>query len=394
MAQGGQSHWKAGEPTTTFVEDTPSSEDPAERLGDAITGEEFQDWYSERVWAQNIKEGKWFFNGVSDPKPPRRHSPSQLLQCSRKIFYRQLNAPPESGEPTGIYWFGSELEEQLILDFLESVAGEEEYITNSIWVSFTENTDAGEIEIRGATDPVIVDREAEPVLITEVKSKRNLDNLQSPDRHHKAQTHAYMRGLTEKYDQEVSEAVIIYVSRTTLDLQSFRIPFDTEFWEEVVLDWIESHTTRRLQNELPDADPGFDWECNFCSYKERCGQGSSGYNDQGPVGFLPSYGDYPRENVVEHIEAHPGIKLTPTLAEQYPDLVNEFGVVSWTCPDCSSNFAWNKFSVGPSETIHPICPDCAEDGSLVDLRVPDPTDFEKQVVGTQDSEANQGRGDD
>lgn len=273
MAERGMSSWSAGDSLDSLPSTSSKQNETADRLAKAISGETFDEWYREREWAQNIRDGTPFFNGPSDPKPARRHSPSQLLQCSRKIYYRQLNAPAESDEPSGIYWFGSQLEEQLVLDYLDSVAGDGEYIANSLWVTFNENTDVGEIEIRGATDPVIVNREAEPILLTEVKSKRTLDNLQSPNKHHKAQAHAYMRGLSEKYDREISEAVIVYVSRTTLALRSFRIDFDSEFWQEAVLDWIESHTASRLDEELPEADPVFGWECQFCSYAERCGEG-------------------------------------------------------------------------------------------------------------------------
>ena len=70
-----------------------------ERVGEAS----FTDWLAEQRVKENLREGQPWLN-----KPPRitdvrRVSPSQLLQCHRKIYYRQLNAPEETEDPDGIF---------------------------------------------------------------------------------------------------------------------------------------------------------------------------------------------------------------------------------------------------------------------------------------------------
>ena len=61
-------------------------------------------------------------------------------------------------------------------------------------------SEAGDLVLKGSTDPVVVDADGTPVLPTEVKTKNSLEYLDEPNEHHKAQLHAYMLGLSQKYD--------------------------------------------------------------------------------------------------------------------------------------------------------------------------------------------------
>lgn len=344
------------------------------RLAEAVTEEAFAEWYREREIARNIREGTHYYNGPSKIKPPRRHSPSDFLQCNRKIFYKQLNAPEETANPEGIFWFGSHFEEDLVLPFLEGIARENgQYVTNSLWVDFEVETSAGNLRIRGETDPVIVDDEARPRLLFEIKTKRSLENLTEPNRHHKAQAYAYMKGLTEKYGRIISEAVILYGSRTTLDVKPFYIEFDVDFWKEVVLDWAGSHTTYRLEGDLPPAEPEYDWECEFCSYKQRCGKGRAGYSDEGPTGLLPLFSGYPRQKLVQYLESYPDAKLTPTLAHQYPDLSVDYGAYDWHCETCGQSLNWDIINRNESVNEPTPCPKCSDRGPCGRLVGPRPS---------------------
>jgi len=332
-----------------------------------IDGEGFAEWYREREWAENIREGKPYFNGPSPVAPPEKHSPSSLLQCHRKIYYRQENAPAEREEPEGIFWAGTRFEEDVIVPFLADVVHDEDaYVRNSMWVDFEVETDEGLVWFKGATDPCLVDRQAEPVLPTEVKTKGEVDYLDEPNRHHRAQVHAYMRGLSEKHDREVDEAVVIYGSRKTLNVQTFVVEFDDAFWEEVVA-WAADHTEARKRGELPAAEPEYDWECQFCDYRHRCGQSDEPYHNVGPAGFLPHFDAYPRERVVEYLRAHETARLTPTLARAYPELAEQHTVNSWSCHDCGRCFEWDAVEPPTETTDSPICPRCAEEGTLATL---------------------------
>lgn len=355
-----------------------NSSPTVDSLVKAVSADTFETWHRKRKHAQNIREGTPYFNRPASVKPPRRHSPSSLLQCHRKTAYKQLNAPEESGDPEGIFWIGSQFETDIAVPFLQDVVGDNEYVTNSIWVDYTVESDDRELRIKGETDPVVVDDDGKPLLLTEIKTKRAVESVESPSTHHKAQAHAYLKGLSEKYERNISDAIILYGSRTTLDVRAFHIEFDSMFWSDVVVEWASKHSGYRLRETLPPDNPEYNWECDFCSFRERCGKGNSGYADVGERGLLPGVEEYPREKVVEYLEATQNSQLTPTLARKFPELASEYDVCSWRCPECSSNFEWDAVDV---ESVTPACPVCANDQTLTELVVVSPVNFGSSITG-------------
>ncbi|WP_424005689.1 CRISPR-associated protein Cas4 (plasmid) [Haloarcula salina] len=345
------------------------------KIVDTLTAENFENWYRSRKFRQNIQDGKPYFNGPSPVTPPERHSPSKLLQCHRKIYYRQENAPEEQDDAEGVLWTGRRIEEDVVLPFLRDVVSTDQtYVRNSIWIDFNVEKQDNELAIKGMTDPVLVDEESSPLLPTEVKTTSSIEYKDSPDRHHRAQLHAYLAGLSAEYDRNLTEGVLLYVSRETFDIKAFPVEFDAEFWSETVVSWANTHTEYRLGNELPPAQPEANWECGYCSYRERCGRGDTPYTDMSPEGFLPNVDSYPRNKVREYLNAHDGAMLTPTLAEKYPDLAEEHGVQFWECPNCSTSFEKEKIpgEFGPDRS--PLCPHCAQSKILAELRLSVPTD--------------------
>lgn len=335
----------------------------ARKLQETVSGDTFDDWYAEREYAENIREGKPYFNGPGKITEPAKHSPSQLYQCKRKTVYRQLNAPEESSDPNGIFWIGSTVEEQLVQPFLEEhIMGEDQYITNSLWVDFTVQTSAGELRVKGSTDPVIVDDDANPILPFEVKTKDSVEHLDQPSTHHLAQLHAYLKGLSESYNRDLSRGVILYIGRTNLDARSFSVTFDQDFWDNEIVPWMADVTAYRLEQELPPDTPEYDWECKFCSYKERCGKGERTTEDLPSIGFLPLF-EYPRDKVIDHLEVHEEVKLTPTLANLYPELAQEYEVHEWRCRGCDSTFVWDDFNWESSSATPIKCPNCLANDS-------------------------------
>jgi len=324
-----------------------------------IQNSSFQRWYNSREFASNIRDGQPYFNGSSPPSSSLRHSPSQFLQCHRKIYYRQHNAPKEKTDPTGIFWIGENFETELIVPFFQAIANDEIYVQNSIWVDFTIKSRTGELHIKGETDPVFVDAEGTPFLLTEIKTKDSIEALDSPNEHHLAQAHAYMYGLTQKYDRRFTDVLIVYADRSTLELKAFHREFDPVFWRSRVLDWAATHSEFRIEDQLPPADPEYEWECQFCSYRKRCGKETDGASRDGPPrGLIPLH-EYPEEMVATHLEAYSetGVKLTPTVAHQHPHLASEFEVHDWVCQSCAEQFPWKKFE--PAQTCEPLpCPNC------------------------------------
>ena len=351
-----------------------------------LNGTCFANWYRDRLFRENVQEGTPYFNGPRPTPSPERHSPSELLQCHRKIVYRKENAPEEQADPTGIFWIGSQFEEEVALPFLrEAVADTGTYACNSLWVDFTVDTDAGDLRIKGETDPVIVDAEGEPLLLTEIKTKQSVESVEVPNQHHRAQAHAYMWGLSEKYDRSVTDAVILYGGRTSLDIRCFHVEFDPEFWTDTVLDWATRHTTYRLDGELPPPNPTFQWECEFCSYRERCGQGETSYEDVGSVGLLPGLIEYPRVKLVEYLDAHPEAKLTPELAGQYPELARSDGAYDWICEACGEECPWDGVDWNGVSSGLPDCPRCAAEGIPASLGGPSPSVQQNQIEDTNDA---------
>ncbi|MFC7044618.1 PD-(D/E)XK nuclease family protein [Halobacteriaceae archaeon GCM10025711] len=242
-------------------------------LVDDISPASFRSWYREREVRTNIREGKPWRNGPSSVPRPPRHYPHQLNQCHRKIHYRRLNTPQETRPPKGLFWFGSCFEEDVVVPYLEDwIVGSDEYIRNSMWVDYTITADDVDIEIRGSTDPVIVDRESDPILLTEVKTKDDVLRVDQPNLHHKAQLHAYLYGLSQAHDDNVTDGLLIYGGRTSFDLRVFHVTFDPWFWRQTVLAWAAAQTTHQRDGDLPPASPEHSWECGVCDYRNRCGK--------------------------------------------------------------------------------------------------------------------------
>lgn len=358
-----------------LVDDQEEARIESSELIERITSEQFESWYHEREFRQNIENGTPYFNGPGKAYPSERHRPSSLLKCHRKTVYQQLNAPEEQDNPQGILWFGSRFEEDIALPFLrEAVTGSDTYACNTLWVDFTVETPAGEIRIKGATDPVIVDRDSKPILLTEIKTKSSVGHVESPNEHHRAQAHAYMYGLAEKYDQNLTDAVILYGSRESLNVKACHIEFDPEFWANRVVEWATTQTEYRLDDELPPAKPEHDWECEFCSFRHRCGEADTPYSDTGVVGLLPLYAEYPKTSLVEYLKAHDGAKLTPTLAHRFPELADAYAVFGWSCSSCGTTYEWDAVEWVHDGIDPPICPNCRTNSELCYLSGPSPSD--------------------
>lgn len=359
------------------------SKSPSE-ISQRITGTAFDEWYREREYRQNIENGKPYFNGSSYVPKPERHSPNALLQCHRKIAYRQENAPEENQDPKGIFWFGTRFEEDIVFPFLrETLTDDHTYIQNSVWVDYTIETDGNEIQIKGSTDPVLVDRDARPLLPTEIKTKGSLEHVDSPNRHHRAQLHAYMQGLSRKNGTDITEGVLVYGSRESMDIQVFHIEFDHDFWKQTVLSWAKDHTQYRLDGQLPPAEPEYDWECSFCSYQNRCGKGDSLQENQEYTGLVLDV-EYPREKLVEYLEAHPDAKVPPSVASEIPDLVPKYGVYDWRCSACGEIIPW-KESRSDSNGSDRACPECSSRGIFGQLVSPS-AEEQRQLIAGQKSD--------
>jgi len=172
--------------------------------------------------------------------------------------------------------------------------------------------------VKGMTDPAIVTADAEPRIVTEVKTTSSIEYLDGPHAHHRAQLLSYLYALRAEYDHPI-DGLILYADRTTFELRVYHIQFDPmEWWTEIV-PWMIEQTEYRENEQLPPAEPERDWACEYCSFKERCGEGEKEVSDMGPKGFVPGV-EYEREAVESHLDAQPYTDLTAVLESQYPDL--------------------------------------------------------------------------
>ena len=365
----------------TLRSSTSVESGPATALA-AIDSRSFRVWRQTTEERKNIEEGRAYYNDPSPVPPPEKHTPSSLLQCHRKLVYRKENAPAESEMAHGILWVGSRFEEDIVLPYLrDAVADDGLFVTNSLYVDFELKSEAGELVLKGSTDPVVVDADGTPVLPTEVKTKNSLEYLDEPNEHHKAQLHAYMVGLSQKYDIDVKRGCLIYGGRDSFDLKVFDVEFDQGFWRRRVSKWASQHTEYRISNELPPADPEFGWECEFCSYRERCGKGDLSYDSNGPSGLLPGFTEYSKEQLVEYLDAN-ATRLTPTLAKQYPELCERYGVYDWYCTSCDTRVKWRPTHC--HRDGDQLCPACAERDRIIVLSDPP---IELQVTTNDEKEA-------
>lgn len=350
-----------------------SNSDEIQCVVNRVSNAEFNEWYAEHQFETNILEGKPYFNGPSPAKEPDRHTPSKLLQCHRKANYERQNAPREGTPPEGLFWIGSAFEEEIIVPFLQDIVPADLYVQNSLWLDTTIEAGDHDFRLRGSTDPAIVTEDADPVFLTEIKTTTTLDHLSQPKRHHKAQLHAYLYALDQEHDFSITDGLLVYGSRKTLDITVFPVTFDPAFWDTVVT-WMQEQTEYEEHGELPPADPEREWECSYCSFRHRCGQTETPYSDVGTDGFLPLFDGYDRKNVVEYLEAHSdaGAKLTPVLAHTFPDLVERYGAYDWSCPGCSETWAWDAVDWGGDPPNPPLCPACAAEDDLMTLSGPEP----------------------
>lgn len=335
-----------------------------------VSNKSFKEWYRQREFEANILEGKSYFNGSSPVPEPSRHRPSKLLRCHRYVHYHRQNAPKETKEPLGTFWFGSEFEEQVVVPFLRAIVDEDQYVTNSVWIDETVVVDDGvELTVKGVTDPVIVTAEANPLIVTEVKTSSSVEYRDSPSPHHRAQLQSYLFALNNEYDHDIS-GLLLYWGKESLDLKAFREPFDGEFWYDEVVPWMTEVTRYEQDDELPPASPLYEWECEYCPFRHRCGKSDKPFSDVNARGFLPLT-SYPKDRVKEHLAAHDELSLTPTLAHKFPELADRVDVYPWSCHVCNAEFDWDTLE---PETIGdaPFCPTCVSNDALVHVSGPDP----------------------
>jgi len=235
-----------------------------------------------------------------------------------------------------------------------------------LYVDFEVAGDDVTLQLAGSTDPVVVDREGDPILPTEIKTKKSVEHVTEPNEHHKAQLHAYLVGLSKKHDTNLSRGVLIYGSRESFDIEIFDVEFDQAFWEQTVVEWAAEHTEYRLNSQLPPAEPRFGWECNFCPYQHRCGKSEKPFSDLGVRGFVPQM-EYPKEQVVDYLEAHSEAKLTPTLAAAYPILAKAYGTTDWKCTACGEQYPFDEVDWEGHLDEPPFCRRC---GQQKGIRVP------------------------
>lgn len=383
----------------------------ADELAANVTEQAFEDFHKLNERERNAEEGYGDTrNDVTHMPDDDVESPSKLLSCHRMSWYDAHNTPREDRLPYGIFKFGHDFEDHFE-DFLaEHVTGSELTVRNVERVEFTER----DITITGTTDPVVFDADGNPVALFEVKTTKNtyhVRNRGEANERHRAQAHAYARGLAEKYDLDAPPQIFYaYGGREDLDVFITNESFDEDFWEDTVLAWAADDVEYREGDELPPAlEDGHEreYQCTYCDYQERCGNYEpesespqsdeyvdsmdeywwnddieTGYqntaSDLPAVGFVPAM-KYPEDAVVAHIATHDDVQLTPTVAAQHPELVADgespperfelvYGVApqasvtDWVCDECLQTFDYDEFTweSGDFDDM-PTCPDCPDD---------------------------------
>ncbi len=379
---------------------------------DRLTEDTFHDWHKIQERERNEAEG--YGDTRNDPShtpAPEDHSPSQMLSCHRMVYYDAHNTPREDDLPYGIFKFGHDFEEYVEQFLSDEITPLGTTIRNVVEVDY----EIGDVRVTGTTDPVLFSADGKPLALFEVKTSKNVyfTRKNGAKRRHRAQAHAYAKGLQKQYNlQSPPPIFFIYGGREDLDIVLLEEEFDHDFWENTVIDWAEENTEFRQQDELPpkvDPDGPLSYMCGYCDYAERCGnyepdsESPEGDNyvedvddywwddtiatefqntvdDMPEVGFLPLK-KYPEDAVVAHLATYPDVELTPTLAVQYPSLVDDgqepperlehvYGVApqrsvsDWVCEKCMQSFEFGQFDWDGDFDNLPTCPDCPDDPPL------------------------------
>lgn len=384
------------------------STDVADIVDANLTADAFGEWHHRNEQQRNTEEGYHHRNDPTYQPDPESHGPSKLLNCHRMAYYEAANTPREEELPYGIFKFGHDFESYIEEFINQELAPATSFVRNVEHVEY----DIGDCTVGGSTDPVIFSGPSEPAALFEIKTTKNISFVEKrdeADRRHRAQAHAYARGLQAKYNLESPPKLFyIYGDRESLEIFATTEQFDAEFWEETVIPWIKRDTRYRKGDSLPpkvDPDGDLAYMCSYCDFKERCGnyepeskpphgddyvESVDDYwwddtianhmmdqlSDMPPVGFIPLK-KHPEGAVISHLATYPDVPLTPTLATQYPELVEgawptptdieqKWGiaptrhVADWTCPACAVKFPFGSFNwEGNYENI-PQCPHCGD----------------------------------
>jgi len=360
-------------------------------------------------------------NNPSHTPDPTDESPSGLFKCHRQSFYKANGAPREDRHPYGIFKFGHDFEE-FVEEWIEYLLQGYWNVLNTVNIEYetevSHNDTSYDLNISGTTDPVILNPKGNPHTLFEVKTTGGLHHVEDDgiNAHHKAQAHAYAEGLKRKFNlSEHPDIVFLYGCRETMDIELFEIEFDHSFWKEVKL-WAHDNIEYQFHDELPPAlleDHPRLFQCKYCSFKERCGNvdpstprpynmdidedddeedksaDSYWYDDTMPMnlknkhedigarGFLPAK-IYPIDVVISHLLIYDDIKLTPTLAAEYPVLVDnnqnhpheedrltalygecpQCDVYHWHCSNCNTTIPYHTIDWDGNIYSMPGCPNC------------------------------------
>lgn len=407
-----QPHSNSAVETANSTQTTPTTSELLSTFREALTEQSFRDWHLLQERERNAEEG--YGDTRNDPAhmpDDDTHSPSNLLNCHRMAYYKANNTPREDTLPYGIFKFGHDFE-AYIETFLQDVV-----TTSNTEVRNVERIeyDVDGVTFVGSTDPVIFNDDGEPIALFEVKTTKNTHFVRNrgAKEKHRAQAHAYAKGLQHKYALESPPPIFfIYGGREDLDVFMTEVEFDDSFFKNTVIDWAQENTMYREGDELPPkVDPDGDkaYMCGYCDFAERCGNyepssespNSPNYvenvddywwddtiatdfqntvSDMPTVGFLPLK-EYPEDAVVAHLASYPDVELTPTLAHQYPALVDDeeepparlerlYGVApqrnvaDWVCEKCLSTHPFGEFNWDGDFEDLPECPDCPDNPPL------------------------------
>ncbi len=342
-----------------------NAEHETAELIDEINETAFERWYERRRRRLRIRDRGSLSREDTDAGATAW--PSALWKCTRRRYYDEHDAPKEGRLPRGRFWVGRQVETELVIPFLDSrLEDDSHYVQGSVWVEIPLEDEGGTVTLRGCTDPCIVDANGNPLLVTEVKTC-DPPHRDAPADHHIRQLQAYLGAFRELDQTSEPTGVVLYVDRRDFTLRSFEVPFDPTIWKEVRCQARE-HRDIVGSDQLPPANPEYDWECDVCPYRHRCGESTMPFADRPEKGFLPLLETYTRSAVREHLAAHSTVDLTPTLADRFPELAEHATVVPWTCGRCAAAISSFDRTYHPGD--RPLCPHCAEAGSIVELTPP------------------------
>lgn len=193
-----------------------------------------------------------------------RYYPSEIGSCIRKVWYSYKHPMEIESDKLKIFEVGN-----LLHSFIIDVMKNEKNLDH---LSFLESEIPFKLAqkdfiISGRLDDVVIAKENKEMMIIEVKTVRDIRNVEKPDRMHVMQLQLYMHATG------IHHGVLLYVGKTNLKTKSFEVKYDEKHSMDILKRFKNLHELLKKDvlpiDEFKQSKDTI-WLCNMCEYRAKC----------------------------------------------------------------------------------------------------------------------------